>query len=231
MPGLAGRVRVGGVERPELIVLDVNETLSDTAPLRTAFAEVGLPAHEAEPWFAGVLRDAFALTVVGEVPAFADLAAEGVRTRLPAGRDPDRAAARVLEVFTSLPVHADVPDGLRALRAAGVRVVTLSNGAASVAEGLLERAGVRDQVEACLAAGDAGAWKPHPRAYAHALAATGVDAGRAMLVAAHPWDTDGAARAGLRTAWLRRGASRYPSYARKPEVVADDLRDLAGRLG
>ncbi|NYG54770.1 haloacid dehalogenase type II [Nocardioides perillae] len=217
--------------RPELVVLDVNETLSDTAPLRERFAEVGLAPHEAEPWFAGVLRDAFALTVVGENPAFADLAAEGVRTRLPADHpDPDGAAAAVLDAFTSLAVHADVVDGLRALRDGGSRLVTLSNGSASIAEGLLERAGALDLVEACLSVADAPAWKPDARAYAHALAHTGVDAGDAMLVAVHPWDVDGAARAGLRTAWLRRGVAHYPAYARSADVVADDLRDLARRL-
>lgn len=224
-------VGVSRTERPDLVVLDVNETLSDTAPLGAVFTEVGLGAHEVEPWFAGVLRDAFALTVVGQNPAFAELAAEGVRCRLPADHpDPEAAAARVLEAFTSLSVHPDVPEALHVLRGAGVRVVTLGNGAAAVAEGLLERAGVRDLVERCLAVADAPAWKPDPRAYAHALAATGVPAGRALLAAVHPWDTDGAARAGLRTAWLRRGAVRYPSYAVPPDLVAADLLDLAHRL-
>jgi 2-haloacid dehalogenase len=218
--------------RPELVVLDVNETLSDMAPMAERFAEVGLERHEAATWFAGVLRDGFALTVVEENPGFADLAGEALRLRLPTGHDdPDGAVRHVLGGFMELGVHPDVVEGLRALRALGIRLVTLSNGSAEVADALLTRAGVRDELEALLSVADAPAWKPDPRAYAHALAATGVEAGRAMLVAVHPWDVDGATRAGLRSAWLRRGAPGYPSYAAGPEVVAADLLDLARRLG
>ena len=32
-----------------------------------------------------------------------------------------------------------------------------------------------------------------------------------MLVAVHPWDIDGASRAGLVTAWLNRSGGPYPS--------------------
>lgn len=44
-------------------------------------------------------------------------------------------------------VHPDVAAGVRALAAAGLRLVTLSNGAVGVAEGLLGRAGVRERAD------------------------------------------------------------------------------------
>ena len=223
---------VAASHRPDVVVLDVNETLSDLAPMADRFAEVGLARHEAPAWFAGVLRDGFALTAVGQNPAFAELAAEGVRLRLPADHDdPDGAVRHVLDGFGQLSLHPDVADGLRALREAGTRLVTLSNGGTAVAEGLLGRAGLLGEVvEAVLSVADAPAWKPDPRAYAHALDHTGVGAERAMLVAVHPWDLDGAARAGLRTAWIRRGATVYPAYATAPEVEAEDFVDLARLL-
>ncbi len=34
----------------------------------------------------------------------------------------------------------------------------------------------------------------------------------AMLVAVHPWDIDGAARAGLATAWINRNGGVYPDF-------------------
>ncbi len=217
------------VPPPRLLVLDVNETLSDTAPLREVFVEIGLEAHEAEPWFAGVLRDGFALSVVGENPDFAELAREGVRVRL--GRDDADAVDRVLASFRDLPVHPDVVPGLRAIAGAGVRLVTLSNGASAVARTLLENAAVAELFEHFLSVADAPAWKPDPRAYAHALDVTGVTADEAMLVAVHPWDVDGAARAGLRTAWVNRTIGAYPAYATTPEVVASELTDLARQIG
>jgi 2-haloacid dehalogenase len=47
-------------DRPDLIVLDVNETLSDMAPMGQRFADVGAPPLLAKVWFASLLRDGFA---------------------------------------------------------------------------------------------------------------------------------------------------------------------------
>ena len=213
------------------MVFDVNETLSDMSPLREAFEGVGLDAGETESWFAGLLRDGFALTCVGVNPAFADLASEALRIRLGAGRSDsagvDEAVDLVMSTFRTLSVHPDVIVGIRALQAAGVRLVTLSNGSTGVAEGLFDRAGVSDAFERLMSVDRADAWKPHPAAYAYALDQCDVPAAEAMLVAVHPWDIDGAARAGLRTGWLNRSAVAYPSYFRQPEVEAVDLVELA----
>ncbi len=220
------------VGRPTVVVFDVNETLSDMSSLQRSFEKVGLEAAQVEAWFAGVLRDGFALTAVGVNPGLADLASESLRIRVGAARgksqqDDEAAVDEVMAAFASLGVHADVVDGIHALRDAGVRMVTLSNGSASVAEGLLERAGVSDAVERLLSVEDAGVWKPCSAAYAYALDACGVAPHEAMLVAAHPWDIDGAARAGLRTGWLNRSGARYPSHFSAPEVEAGDLVELA----
>lgn len=51
-----------------------------------------------------------------------------------------------------------------------------------------------------------------------------------MLVAVHPWDVDGAARAGLRSCWIDRTGAPYPLRFRRPDLVADGLDDLARRL-
>ncbi|NUQ98654.1 MAG: hypothetical protein HOY79_19570 [Streptomyces sp.] len=47
--------------RPLLLVFDVNETLSDLAPLRHRFEDFGASADLMPLWFAGILRDGFAL--------------------------------------------------------------------------------------------------------------------------------------------------------------------------
>ncbi len=221
--------------RPTLVVFDVNETLSDMAPLQERFERVGLQRHEAATWFAGLLRDGFALTSVGVNPAFADLAAEALRGRLEAaGANPDDvedSVEQVMSAFGELAVHPDVVDGVRALRAGGLRLVTLSNGSTAVADGLLTRAGIRHEFEMLLSVANAPAWKPAAASYAYALDRCEVEAEEAVLVAVHPWDIDGASRAGLRTGWLTRGAGRYPSYFRAPEWTGNDLIELAARLG
>ena len=226
-------VSVDGPRRPRLLVFDVNETLSDMSPMGVRFEDVGAPAGLAAAWFAGLLRDGFALTVVGESAPFALLATESLKVvlaRLPLDRPLDEAVDHVMKGFATLSVHPDVPAGAAALAGLGVRLVTLSNGSASVARALLDRAGARDHFEALMSVEDVGAWKPAPAAYAHALERCGVGPGEAMLVAVHPWDIDGAARAGLATAWVNRGGGPYPDYFSAPDLTCASLTDLAEQL-
>ncbi len=218
---------------PTVMLLDVNETLSDMSPLTQRFADVGAPAHLAAAWFAGLLRDGFALTAVGASDTFAHIAAESLRVGLhgvPLNRGAADAVSHIMDGFAGLPVHADVPDGIKALSGLGIRLMTLSNGSASVAEALFSRAGVREHFERLLTVEDASRWKPAPEAYAYAVQQCGVDPQDAMLVAVHPWDTDGASRAGLATAWLNRTGGPYPEYFTEPDLRASSLSDLADQL-
>jgi 2-haloacid dehalogenase len=132
--------------------------------------------------------------------------------------------------LAGLGVHPDVPQGIRALAAAGFRLITLSNGSAGIAERLFSEAGVRDAFESLLSVEDAPAWKPARASYEYAAAASGVDPGGMLLVAVHPWDIHGAARAGLRTAWLNRTGDRYPGYFEAPEFTLTALTDLPAAL-
>ena len=217
---------------PDLIIFDVNETLSDMTPMAERFADVGAPEHLAKTWFAGLLRDGFALTAVDASDSFARIAAESLQGCLHGvalNREAAAAVDHVMEGFAPLPVHADVSDGIRAL-GLGSRLVTLSNGSVSVAEALFDRAGLRGEFERLLSVEDAGRWKPAPEAYGYALRECGVDAEQAMLVAVHPWDIDGAARAGLATAWVNRSGGPYPAYFRAPDLRAESLTQLADQL-
>ena len=220
--------------RAPVIVFDVNETLSDMAPMADRFADIGAPPHLASLWFAALLRDAFALTAAGSTERFATFAADGVRSVLhgvECNRSVDEAVQHVLDGFQDLPVHPDVPDGVRALRATGRRLVTLSNGGTAVAEGLLRRAGLRDEFERVLSVEQAGVWKPAPGSYAYAARECGVEPAQMLLVAVHPWDVDGALRAGLGGCWLNRTGAPYPSYCREPTYTVASLPELAERLG
>lgn len=219
--------------RAEVVVFDVNETLSDMAPLAQRFEDVGAGAATARLWFATVLRDGFALTAAGGQERFATIAEEALRgifARLELNRRQDDAVDHIVRGFAELDVHPDVADGVRRLRQEGFRLVTLSNGAASVAEGLLERAGLRESFERLLSVEDAGVWKPAARAYEYAARSCGVDVTDLLLVAVHPWDVDGAARAGAAAAWINRDDARYPGYFTPPDHTAASLPELADRL-
>jgi 2-haloacid dehalogenase len=217
---------------PPVIVFDVNETLSDMSPMGQSFAEAGAPEHLAKLWFATLLRDGFALAAAVDAARFGDLGTEilaGLLTQagLP---DPEGTARRLASSVADLPLHPDVPDGVRALRAAGHRLVTLTNGSAQVAERLFSAAEIRDEFEQLLSVEDAPAWKPHPASYRYAAQQCGTREEEMLLVAVHPWDIHGAARAGLRTAWINRLGAPYPSYFARAEIEVASLSQLPSAL-
>lgn len=219
--------------RHPTVVFDVNETLSDTSALADRFVDVGAPPHLSSVWFTSVLRDGFALTSVGGTSTFAAIGEQvlrGLLAPLPLNHGMDDAVDHVMDGFAELPTHPDVADGVRALRATGRRLVTLSNGAAAIAEKLLTRAGVADDVDALLSVEDAGAWKPAAGAYAYAAQRCRSIPADMLLVAVHPWDVHGAAAAGFATAWVNRSGGPYPGMFTRADYEVESLTHLAAAL-
>jgi 2-haloacid dehalogenase len=219
--------------RPSVIVFDVNETLSDMAPLARRFADVGAPELLAQVWFASVLRDGFALAAAGGKETFTRIAGGALQAVL-AGASLNRpagdAVGHILSGFADLTVHHDVPDGVRILREHGLRLVTLTNGSADVADRLLAKAGIRGEFEQLLSVDDTEAWKPARATYAHAARACSAGEAQMLLVAVHPWDIHGAHQAGMRTGWITRRHTPYPGYFAAPDLQAPDLVTMAGQI-
>ncbi|MBA2273256.1 MAG: haloacid dehalogenase type II [Actinobacteria bacterium] len=220
--------------RPTVVAFDVNETLSDMEPLRARFADIGAPEHLLEQWFAATLRDGFALTLAGGYAAFSDVAAASLRMALSGiddlRRDLEDAVAFVLAGLPELDVHTDVPEGIRRLHDGGVRLVTLTNGSVAMSEAMLDRAGVLDHFERRMSVGEVRRWKPAAEPYLYAAAQCGVSLEQMALIAVHPWDTDGAKRAGLITGWVNRKGQPYPLCFREPDVTGSDLPTVADAL-
>lgn len=215
---------------PPVVVFDVNETLSDMAPLRLLFQEIGADEHAYARWFTSVLRDGFALAAAGASQQFATVAEGALRFMLaevPLTCTQDEAVDKVMNGFLDLRVHPDVPDGIRSLGSTGRRLVTLTNGSIQITQRLLTNAGIAGHFERMLSVEDAGIWKPAAASYGYASTVCKVAPNDMLMVAVHPWDIDGAARVGLRTAWLDRKGHPYPDHFRAPDITVPDLRQLA----
>ena len=215
------------------VVFDVNETLSDMSAMSSRFTDIGAPPHLADVWFTSLLRDGFAVAVAGGQEPFAAVGEHvlrGVLSAVSLNRDVDAAVDHVMSGFSDLPTHPDVVEGIRSLRAGGHRLVTLSNGSASVAEKLLTTAGIVAEFDHLLSVEDAGVWKPGIGAYEYAARRCGESVGDMLLVAVHPWDVNGAAIAGMATAWVNRSGAPYPRFFAQPDVTVTDLVQLATEL-
>lgn len=138
---------------------------------------------------------------------------------------------RLVGAWHGLDPWPDVRAGLEALRRQRV-VAPLSNGHVALLVDLARHADLR--FDCVLSAELARAYKPAPEAYQTAARLLGVEAAELMLVAAHPWDLEGAREAGLRTAFVDRPLEYGPGSAGREDPDADesvgDLLELAQRL-
>ena len=218
--------------RPEVLVLDVNETLSDLTPMRQRFEAAGLPGHSLDTWFAAVLRDGFALTAVDATAEFGTIGAEILAGQLAAaGIEPSADAIRgVLSGFTQLRLHPDVVPGLQRIHELGLRIVTLTNGSAAMSEQMFTDAGLLPLLEHRLDVTKPGHWKPHRAAYEYAAEVCQVPMERMALAAVHPWDIDGAKRAGLQGWYVDRRQTPYPTMFTSPDLSVTDFEQLAERV-
>jgi 2-haloacid dehalogenase len=138
---------------------------------------------------------------------------------------------RLVAAWHRLDPWPDVREGLEALRRHHV-VATLSNGHVALLVDLARHGNLR--FDCVLSAQLARAYKPAPETYLAAARLLAVPAAELMLVAAHPWDLDGARAAGLRTAFVERPLEYGPGSPPREDPAADesvgDLLELARRL-
>jgi 2-haloacid dehalogenase len=138
---------------------------------------------------------------------------------------------RLVGAWHRLDPWPDVRAGLAALRSRHV-VATLSNGHVALLVDLARHGDLR--FDCVLSAELAHVYKPAPEAYRTAARLLGVRDAELMLVAAHPWDLEGARAAGLRTAFVDRPQEYGPGSPARADPAADesvgDLHELARRL-
>lgn len=137
----------------------------------------------------------------------------------------------LVEEYQNLRPFPDVSPGLGRLRSGGHTLVAFTNGVEATARVLLERGGVLDHLEDVVSVDDMRTFKPDPEVYRHLARRLGRPVGETWLVSSNAWDVIGAKSAGLRAAWVRRNpAAVYDPWGVEPDLVVEDLEQLAGRL-
>jgi 2-haloacid dehalogenase len=117
------------------------------------------------------------------------------------------ARRRLVRAWHHLPAWDDTIPGLTRLRTRHV-IAALSNGGFALLTNLVKAAGL--PFDCIISAELIRAYKPDLRVYRAAAALLDVEAGQVLMVAAHRRDLEGAAEAGMRTAFLERPTEQGP---------------------
>ena len=191
------------------VLFDLNGTLLDPGDLRPALAVALHLAH--------------ADGLTGTYTPLPDC----LRAALRAGGAGEEEIEAGLAKVRAMPAFEDAAEAIATLRGAGLESGVLTNSAAETGRAALAQAGLDLPVVA--GSDEAGAHKPDPRPYELAIQRLGAAPAEVCLVAAHWWDVLGAARAGLATGWVARGAA-LPGTVPEPDVRGESLLEVAAAL-
>jgi 2-haloacid dehalogenase len=219
---------------PHVLVFDVAESLLDLQALRPLFQRVFGAGNIVDEWFGETILYSESATITDTFTPFSSLGA-GVLRMLGGIHDVSITAADVGELgkgLASLPPHPDVPDSLRRLKAAGYRLVTLTDSPITPGAGPLQAAGLAVLFERQFTAGTVRRYKPAHETYQMVAQAMGTQMSELCMIASHPWDLIGARTAGCSAALIARsgvGPLVVPGLE-QPQIMAPTLTEIAAQL-
>jgi 2-haloacid dehalogenase len=218
-----------------VLVFDVNETLIDIDSIAPLFGELFGDRRVLREWFGQLVMYSMTATLAEYYVDFFTLGQGVLRMLGDIYRVSitDGDVGRLKAAMLSMPAHPDTANGLARLRDNGFRLVTLTNSPPNPGgPSPLENAGLAGFFERQFSVDPCRAFKPSAVVYRYVCEELEVAPVDCMMVAAHVWDTLGAQNAGFSTALVtRRGNPPLPvDGLPQPDVVVDDLRQLADRL-
>ena len=225
-------VQWNGSKRPVLLIFDVNETLIDFESLNLLFARIFGDKRVMREWLGHLVMYSMALTLSGLYEDYWALGG-GVFHMVGTIHGIDIAQEHieaVKEGMKTMPAHADAEEGLKRLRDAGYRMVTLTNSPAMPnRQSPLENAGLSKFFEREFSIEPARAYKPSSIVYHMVADAMNVAPEQCCMVSSHVWDTVGAQSAGLSAGLLKRrgNAPLLMPGLPQPNIVAADIPTFA----
>jgi 2-haloacid dehalogenase len=221
-------------EVPSICVFDVNETLLDIEFIAPLFQRLFGDRQILREWFAELILYSDAISLAGPYATFFTLG-QGILKMLGTihhvsvqDSDIDELRARML----TMPAHPDVPAGLKQLKDANFRLVTLTNSPPDPETSPLKHAGIDGWFEKSYSIDRVRRFKPAPQVYHMVAEELDVPTSAICMVAAHVWDTIGAQSVGCSAALVTRpGNAPLPvSGLPQPQAVAPDLPGVATQL-
>jgi 2-haloacid dehalogenase len=224
----------GNMVVPSICVFDVNETLLDIEFIAPLFHRLFGDAKVLREWFGQLILYSNVITLSGPYTTFFKLG-QGVLKMLGSIHNVSIHEADIQELrerMLTMPAHADAPAGLKQLKDAGFRLVTLTNSPPDPQVSPLRHAGIDHWFERSFSIDRVRRFKPARQVYHMVAEELDVPPTAMCVVAAHVWDTIGAQSAGCSGALVARpGNAPLPVHGLpQPQVVAPDLPGVAAQM-
>ena len=223
---------------PSILAFDVNESMLDIQHLGPLFKRLFGDEKFVNEWYAELVLYSEAIDLAGGpyVPFF-DLS-QAVLKMMGSIHSVSIRQADIDELGTlsaAMPAHPDVPAGLKQLKDAGFRLVTLTNSSSDAQVKQLRNAGIDGFFERKFSVDGVRRYKPAPQVYHMAAEELNVPTSAICLISVHLWDNLGAQNAGCSSALVARPGNAPPPALSLPgwpvpAAVGPDLPSVATQL-
>jgi 2-haloacid dehalogenase len=223
---------------PSILAFDVNESMLDIQHLGPLFERLFGDEKFVNEWYAQLVLYSEAIDLAGGhyVPFF-DLS-QAILEMMGSIHSVSIRQADIDELRTlsmTMPAHPDVPTGLKQLKDAGFRLVTLTNSSSDVQEKQLRNAGIDGFFERKFSVDGVRRYKPALQVYHMAAEELNVPISAICLISVHLWDNLGAQNAGCSSALIARPGNAPPPALSLPgwpvqAAVGPDLPSVATQL-
>jgi 2-haloacid dehalogenase len=218
--------------KPSVLIFDVNETLIDFESMNPLFERVFGDKRVMREWLGHLFMYSMTITLSGLYKDFWALGG-GLFQMVGAIHNVDiksKDVEALKNAMKTMPAHPDCEEGLKLLKDAGFRMVTLTNSPPTPdSKSPLENAGLDRFFERQFNIETARAYKPDPAAYHIVTQELDVPEAACCMVATHVWDTIGGQSVGMAAGLITRPGNAPLSVPGlpKPNAVAADLPTLA----
>jgi 2-haloacid dehalogenase len=216
------------------VVFDAYGTLFDVASAAERAKDVLGSRWQpfAELWRAKQLQYTWLRTLMGRHADFWHVTGDALDFALDSfGLSDADLRGRLMSLYERLGAYPDARPALEALRAAGMKLAVLSNGAPRMLAAAAESAGLAPLLDAVISVEEIGVYKPSPAVYRLAPDRLRLWPGEIAFVSANGWDACGAKAFGLRVAWCNRSGQPAERIPEAPDACVESLAALPALVG
>ncbi len=138
---------------------------------------------------------------------------------------------RLLQNYMTLEPFPEAPEALRRLKAAGLRLAILSNGAPAMLGAAVSAARLGGLFDAVLSVEEVGVYKPHPKVYQLAVDRLDAPASAIAFQSSNAWDAHAASAFGMQVVWCNRTGQRRERLPGAPDREVKSLSELPALVG
>lgn len=138
---------------------------------------------------------------------------------------------RLMALYLVLDAFPEVPDLLRRLKSADLRLAILSNGTPRMLHAVVGNAKLDGLFEAVLSIEEVGIYKPDRKVYQLAVDRLGIPKENICFLSSNAWDAYAASAFGMQVVWCNRYGQRRERLPGSPNDEIKSLAELPALIG